>query len=102
MLSSRIFQQCYNFAVHTKVCIIGGGTGGVSVASHLIRNRITPSDIRVFDPSEEHYYQPGWTMVGANLTNVENTANPMSSVVPRGVALSKLRVNRINAAHNTV
>ncbi len=59
----------FAYSQHTKYCIIGGGTGGLNTVSHLLRKKISPKDIKIIDPSEYHYYQPGWTMVGNNLTD---------------------------------
>lgn len=53
------------YSTHTKFCIIGGGTGGLNLSSHLLRAKVDPKDIRIFDKSDLHYYQPGWTMLGA-------------------------------------
>jgi sulfide:quinone oxidoreductase len=55
------------FSTHTKFCIIGGGTGGLSLSAHLLKYKVNAADIRIFDAAERHYYQPGWTMVGANI-----------------------------------
>ena len=45
------------------VIIIGGGAGGCSVAASLL-NRRKNLNIAIIEPSEEHYYQPAWTLVG--------------------------------------
>ena len=37
-------------------------------------------DITVIEPAEKHYYQPGWTMVGAGVFNKEQTERTMDSV----------------------
>ena len=37
--------------VHTSVCIVGGGTCGVSIAAKLIRSKkFEKTDVRVFEP----------------------------------------------------
>jgi len=64
MIRTQFFKF---FVTHTKFCIIGGGTGGLNLSSHMLRAKIDPNDIRIFDASEKHYYQPGWTMLGADL-----------------------------------
>jgi cation diffusion facilitator CzcD-associated flavoprotein CzcO len=38
----------FGFSHHTKYCIIGGGTGGLNTATHLLRSKIRPTDIRIF------------------------------------------------------
>ena len=45
-IGKRIFV--FNFSHHTKYCIIGGGTGGLNVASYLLRSNVKPTDIRIF------------------------------------------------------
>jgi NADPH-dependent 2,4-dienoyl-CoA reductase/sulfur reductase-like enzyme len=30
------------FYTHTKYCVVGGGTGGLNVASHLLRSKVRP------------------------------------------------------------
>lgn len=67
-----------------EIVIIGGGAAGIAVASSLLA-RHPGLDIAVIDPADIHYYQPGWTMVGAGIFNAATTARTMASVLPRGV-----------------
>jgi sulfide:quinone oxidoreductase len=67
-----------------EVVIIGGGAAGIAVASSLLA-RSPGLDIAIIDPADIHYYQPGWTMVGAGVFNAATTARTMASVLPRGV-----------------
>jgi len=69
---------------HYQLVIIGGGTAGIMVASQLKKanSKIT---IGLIEPSETHYYQPAWTLVGANTYEFEDTARSMSSLMPAGV-----------------
>ncbi|MDR8822251.1 Sulfide dehydrogenase (flavocytochrome c) flavoprotein chain [Burkholderia pseudomultivorans] len=64
--------------------IVGAGAAGVAVASSLLA-RDASLDIAVIDPADVHYYQPGWTMVGAGVFRSETTAREISAVLPRGV-----------------
>ncbi|KPQ30496.1 MAG: sulfide:quinone oxidoreductase [Marinobacter excellens HL-55] len=66
---------------HTVV-IVGGGAGGISVASS-IHKRDRDIDIAIIEPSAIHHYQPGWTMVGGGVFRPEVTSKPMSEVAPR-------------------
>ena len=47
----------------TSILIVGGGAAGVSVANNL-RRKNKALDITLVEPSEKHYYQPGFTIVG--------------------------------------
>jgi sulfide:quinone oxidoreductase len=67
-----------------EVVIIGGGAAGIAVAASLLA-RSPKLDIAIIDPADIHYYQPGWTMVGAGIFNAATTARTMASVLPRGV-----------------
>lgn len=67
-----------------EVVIVGGGAGGIAAAASLLRRR--PSlDIAIIEPRESHYYQPGWTLVGAGIFEPRQTLRPMAEVMPRGV-----------------
>jgi hypothetical protein len=47
-----------------SIVIIGGGTGGVTVANQLHRELPLTKDIAIIDPAKSHFYQPMWTMAG--------------------------------------
>ncbi len=67
---------------HHKVVIVGGGTAGISVAARLAK---TVDDIVVVDPSDKHYYQPLWTLVGGGASQRESSERSQASVIPKGV-----------------
>lgn len=77
-------------ASHTVV-IVGGGTAGGAAAASL-KARQPDLDIAIIDPAEEHYYQPGWTLVGAGVFEPETTVHTMASSIPKGVAWIKAAV----------
>ena len=77
-------------ASHTVV-IIGGGAAGISLAASL-KSRQPDLDIAIIDPAEIHYYQPGWTMVGAGIFDPATTARTMASLIPSGVRWIKAAV----------
>jgi len=74
-----------------EVLIVGGGASGLATASSL-RKRNPQLDITVIEPAEKHYYQPGWTMVGAGVFNKEQTERTMDSVWPNGIKRIKSKV----------
>lgn len=99
MIRTTVYKY---FLTHTKICIIGGGTGGLNVSSHLLRARIPGRDIRIFEGAEKHYYQPGWTMLGSDLCDPDITERPMTDVLPSEVSHTKQNVARIDAENNTI
>lgn len=69
---------------HHQVVVIGGGTAGIMVAAQL--KKAKPAlDIALIEPADTHYYQPAWTLVGANTYDYEKTAKPMKELIPSGV-----------------
>ncbi|WP_370249296.1 FAD-dependent oxidoreductase [Nocardioides sp.] len=70
---------------HHRVVVIGGGTAGIAVAARLRRGGIDGGDLALIEPSDTHYYQPLWTLVGGGLAPVEASARPMGRLIPAGV-----------------
>ncbi|MGW4381020.1 FAD-dependent oxidoreductase [Kitasatospora sp. NPDC004531] len=68
---------------HHRIVIIGGGTAGITVAARL--RRAGQRDVAVLDPSERHYYQPLWTLVGGGRAPLAESIRPQASVMPKGV-----------------
>ena len=68
-----------------NVLIIGGGNAGISLASQLLRAN-SDLEISIVEPSEKHYYQPAWTLVGAGVYNLRDTERLESSVMPEKVS----------------
>ena len=68
---------------HHGVLIVGAGTAGLTVAARLAKAGVR--DVTVVDPSDKHYYQPLWTLVGGGQARLESTGRLQSSVIPKGV-----------------
>lgn len=86
---------------HFQVLIIGGGTAGIMVASQLKRKN-SSLDIALIEPSDKHYYQPAWTLVGANAYKFDNTVKPMASVIPSGINWIKEYADKFEPEQNKV
>ena len=68
-------------SINHEVLIIGGGSAGIATASSMLKRR-PGLDLAIVEPREEHYYQPGWTMVGGGVFDAPVTRRPMASVMP--------------------
>lgn len=66
-----------------QIVVVGGGAAGVGAAASLLR-RNPALDIAIIEPKREHYYQPGWTMVGAGVFDYDFTVRPQETVIPIG------------------
>ncbi|MCS7067870.1 MAG: FAD/NAD(P)-binding oxidoreductase [Meiothermus sp.] len=69
--------------LHHKILIVGGGTAGLTVAAQLSHKGV--EDVAVLEPSEKHYYQAVWTLVGAGAYHPEASVRPQEKLIPRGV-----------------
>jgi sulfide:quinone oxidoreductase len=63
------------------IVIVGGGTAGIACAASLFKRRSDLS-LAIVEPSETHYYQPGWTLVGAGVFMPEVTRRATADVMP--------------------
>lgn len=83
------------------VLIVGGGAAGIATAASLHRRR--PSlDIVIVEPAQTHYYQPGWTLVGAGVFDAAQTARPMRAVMPTFVRWVQQSVMGFDPAKHVV
>ena len=86
---------------HHKIVIVGGGTGGISVAARLCRALQEP-DVAVVEPSDKHYYQPLWTLVGGGAATREETVRPEADLIPRGATWIRDAVVEFQPEQNLV
>ncbi|MCB1335196.1 MAG: TIGR01244 family phosphatase [Roseivivax sp.] len=86
---------------HFKVVVVGGGAAGIAVSASL-KARMPNLDIAVLDPADIHYYQPGWTMVGAGVFEAKTTARTMGGLIPKGVHWIKSGVAAFEPQNNAV
>ena len=70
-------------SVHHQIIIVGGGSAGISVAARLTKGWFNKLDVAVIEPSDKHYYQPQWTLVGGGVVKKEVTEHTEASVMPR-------------------
>ncbi|XP_055936039.1 sulfide:quinone oxidoreductase, mitochondrial-like [Argiope bruennichi] len=83
-----------------KILIAGGGTGGITMAAKLLN--LGEKDITVIEPSEIHYYQPLWTLVGGRKKSLQRSCLPTSNVMPKGVDWIKDKVMAFDPSSNAV
>uniref|UniRef100_UPI00404B68CC FAD-dependent oxidoreductase n=1 Tax=Flavobacterium sp. TaxID=239 RepID=UPI00404B68CC len=69
-------------ANHYQILIVGGGNAGLSVASQLLLKR-SSLQIGIVEPSDKHYYQPAWTLVGAGVYDSKKTEKPQADYMPK-------------------
>jgi sulfide:quinone oxidoreductase len=86
---------------HHQILIVGAGAAGIATAASLLARDAT-LDIALIDPADTHYYQPGWTLVGAGVFKPESTARSMASVIPAKARWIKAAVSSFDPVHSRV
>ena len=87
-------------STHHQIVIIGGGSAGITVAARLKRSGAR--DVAVIEPSDVHYYQPLWTLVGGGRAKDAESVRPMAWVMPRGVTWIHDAASGIDPEANSV
>lgn len=83
-----------------RVVIVGGGTAGLSVAARL--TKLKDLDVIIIEPSEKHYYQPLWTLVGGGILPKEASERNEQDYVPSGAKWIKDKVTEFLPNENAV
>ena len=84
-----------------SIVIVGGGAAGITVAASL-EKKLGGGCITLIEPSEVHYYQPAFTLVGAGAYNLANTRRSEASLIPNDVTWIKDHVTGFEPDSNRV
>lgn len=87
--------------VHHQVVVVGGGTAGITTTSLLLKGDRS-LDIAIVEPSDKHYYQPGWTLTGGGVFQIEDTVKNEQDVIPRRTTWIKDRVIKLDPDRNAI
>ena len=83
------------------IVVVGGGSAGIAAAASLLRRDGSVS-LAIVEPSEDHYYQPGWTMVGAGVFSPEETHRRAVEVMPQGAEWIRAAVARFEPDNDRI
>lgn len=84
---------------HHEIVIVGGGSAGITVAAQLC-NQLENPDIAIIEPSDKHYYQPLWTLVGAGVFPREESEREEADVMPPQATWIKDSVTELDPDNN--
>lgn len=99
--SRAIAQPLPQATYHHQIVIIGGGTAGITTASLLFKQN-PALDIAIIEPSEKHYYQSGWTLVGGGVLSMADTTREQQAVMPEAATWIKDKVIQLEPDQNRV
>jgi sulfide:quinone oxidoreductase len=84
-----------------NLLIVGGGAAGVSVAN-TIRRQNGSMTIGLVEPSEKHYYQPGFTIIGGGAYTLKQTIRDEKDLIHPSVTWVKDYADSFQPDENTV
>lgn len=84
-----------------QILIVGGGNAGLSVAAKLLLKN-PKLQIGIIEPSDKHYYQPAWTLVGGGAFDIADTVRNEADFIPKGAEWVKDAVATFQPEANTV
>lgn len=86
-----------------QIVIVGAGTAGISVAARLYHDFPDREwQIAIIDPSEKHYYQPLWTLVGAGIFKKEESERNQVDLIPSRAKWIKKAVRNFDPENNQI
>ena len=88
--------------IHHDIVIVGGGSAGITTAAQLTKGLFNNTDVVILDPSDKHYYQPAWTLVGAWTFRQTYTQRSEASVIPRKAKWIQDAVTQFAPDHNRI
>ena len=83
------------------VVIVGGGAAGLAAAASLLKRKPSLS-IAIVEPSDRHYYQPAWTLVGGGCFNPADTCRSTASLIPANAKWIRSKVTGFLPQQNHV
>lgn len=86
---------------HYQIVVIGGGNAGLSLSAYLLRQN-SQLKIAIVEPSEKHYYQPAWTLVGGGAFDINDTVRNEADFMPKGAKWIKQRCSTFQPENNEV
>lgn len=86
---------------HHSILIVGGGAAGVSTANNM-RRKNSSIDIALIEPSEKHYYQPGFTTIGGGAYTLKRATKNEADLIHPSVIWIKDFAESFQPDDNTV
>lgn len=70
--------------------------------TNAIARKFGKGSVAVVEPHDVHFYQPMWTLVGGGIKKKEESARPMSSLLPKDADWFQTKVSKFDPDNNIV
>ncbi|CRM95543.1 Sulfide dehydrogenase [flavocytochrome c] flavoprotein chain precursor [Pseudomonas sp. 22 E 5] len=87
-------DQHWGPTISGDIVVIGGGSAGIGLLASLLK-RDPHLNIILIEPSDQHCYQPAWTLVGGGAYDLKKTRRPLADVLPTGVTWVQAAVTEV-------
>jgi sulfide:quinone oxidoreductase len=84
-----------------NIVVVGGGSAGIATAASMFKRNKNIS-LAIIDPADDHYYQPGWTMVGGGAFSAEFTHRKEKDLIPSRAQWIKSAAASFDPENNAV
>ncbi|XP_063930680.1 sulfide:quinone oxidoreductase, mitochondrial [Zophobas morio] len=102
LLAKNVTKTTFrNSSYSCKVLVVGGGTGGCATAAKLSRI-LKKNELIILEPSDKHYYQPLFTLVGGGISTLSEAGKSMRDVLPANAVWLKDSAAEFNPGENSV
>ncbi len=85
-----------------KLVILGAGTGGTIMASHLSKKLPAEWEITLVDKDQAHYYQPGFLFLPFGIYEEKDVMKCKPKLLPKRVHYHPAKIDRIIPEENKV
>ena len=101
ILLERSYDYLSESTVKAKIVIVGGGAAGITMSAYL-SDMLRHVDITIIEPGDTHYYQPGFTLIAADVFTPEEVTRTTKELLPNQVKWIKDSVTELNPDNNSL
>ena len=101
MLQTTLARAADRTRTKARIVIAGAGAAGLTAASRLAA-MLDGAQITLIDARKEHFYQPGFTLVGSGIKPMNYVTSSTTDYVPEGVELVQERVAEFDPEGNRI
>ncbi|HBP0979036.1 FAD/NAD(P)-binding oxidoreductase [Comamonas sp. Y6] len=101
MLQTTLARAADRTRTKARIVIAGAGAAGLTAASRLAA-MLDGAQITLIDARKEHFYQPGFTLVGSGIKPMNYVTSSTTDYVPEEVELVQERVAEFDPEGNRI